>query len=166
MFSAILHLGSRSFSHFLNATERYLDLLRDLTSDAASRRILLESIYQYWRRSSQLRLTTTDKYLQYAILEGLDVADWVFEGGQSLGGSEEPDGWTDGERWEILRMCISKFVGRVAAVRRRVKAVERDDEAARARRAAERLDHGEDVGDDSEGELGPTLRFRLIYRYP
>jgi nuclear cap-binding protein subunit 1 len=152
-FVTLLHLGSRSFSHFLNATERYLDLLRNLTPDASSRRILLEAIHSYWRNSSQMRLITTDKYLQYGILEGLDVVDWTFEGDVTMMSGEEPDGWTDGHRWELLKMCLGKYVGRVEALRRKVKSVEREDEAIRARKAAERLDHGDDVGDDPEGEL-------------
>ncbi len=75
----ILHLGSRSFSHFLNATERYLDVLRFLTPDPASRQVVLDAITSFWRKSSQMRLVTMDKYLQYGVLEGLDVVDWAFE---------------------------------------------------------------------------------------
>ncbi|EIW70239.1 hypothetical protein TREMEDRAFT_43823 [Tremella mesenterica DSM 1558] len=144
----ILHLGSRSFSHFLNATERYLDLLRFLSPDPTARRLLLDGIRNYWRWSSQLRLMTVDKYMQYGILEGEDVVDWVF--GQETGGSggEEGDGWTDFDHWELLRMCIGKLVGRVSRDKSRVKNVEREDEAARARKAAERIERGEGVGMD------------------
>ncbi len=68
---------------------------------------------------------------------------------------------------EVLVMCLDKFVGRVVAVRKRVRAVEREDEAARARRAAERLERGEGVGDadadaDHEGQsVKITLRHSL-----
>lgn len=156
----LLQLGSRSFSHFLNATERYADLLRHLTPDPASRQILLTAVGSFWRDSSQMRLIAVDKYIQYGVLEGLDIVEWTFKNEEQLGGAEVADGWTDGWKWEILRMCLDKHVGRVVAVRRRVRQVEREDEAARARRAAERLESGEGVGEgdsmdtdaDHEGE--------------
>ncbi|ORX39663.1 MIF4G like-domain-containing protein [Kockovaella imperatae] len=151
----LLHLGSRSFSHFLNATERYLDTLRYLTPDQSARRTLLEAVASFWRRSSQMRLITVDKYLQYGILEGLDVVEWVFSREAGGGGGESGeggDGWTDGEKWEILRMCLEKHVGRVMAIKRRVRMVDKEDEAARAKRAAEKLDRGEGVGENEDVE--------------
>ncbi|KAK4683566.1 nuclear cap-binding protein subunit 1, partial [Tremellales sp. Uapishka_1] len=150
-FQTLLHLGSRSFSHFLNATERYLDLLRQLTPDPSTRRVLLDGVTGYWKESSQMVLVVVDKYLQYGVLEGLDVVEWVFGEELRSGGGEDGDGWTDCHKWEILRMTIDKTVGRVEAAKRRVRDVERGDEVARARRAAEKLERGEDVGMD-EGD--------------
>ncbi|KAK8870013.1 hypothetical protein IAR55_000583 [Kwoniella newhampshirensis] len=147
----ILHLGSRSFSHFLNATERYTDVLRFITPDPASRRVLLEGVATYWCKSSQMRLVTVDKYIQYGILEGLDVIEWIFaDDGPESGASEEGDGWTDGDKWEMLRMTLGKHVGRVRAIKRRLREIEREDEAARARRAAEKLQDGGDVGNEDD----------------
>lgn len=158
----LLQLGARSFSHFLNATERYLDVLRFLTPDPSSRQILLKGVYHFWQSSPHMRLIVLDKYIQYGILEGLDVVDWVFSSTDEAGGANVADGWTDGWKWEVLRMCLDKHVGRVAAVRNRVKLVEKEDETARARRAAERLERGEGVGEemvdvdaDADGELLP-----------
>lgn len=158
----LLHLGSRSFSHFLNATERYLDILRHLTPDMSSRRILLDGVGSYWKQSSQMRLVVVDKYLQYGVLEGIDVVDWIFQddGVGSLGGNSgggEGDGWTDGENWELLRMTLDKVVGRVAGVKRRLRAVEREDEEVRARRAAERLESGEGIGEDEDVDQGMSF---------
>lgn len=163
----ILQLGSRSFSHFLNATERYLDLLRFLTPDPTSRQLLLAGVSSYWKLSQQMQLITIDKYVQYGVLEGLDVVDWVFSEGEGTGaGADEADGWTDGHKWEILKMCLDKHSGRVAAVRRRLKAVERADEAARARRAADVLEKGGDVGEEDievDGKpMSPFGRGKLI----
>lgn len=157
----VLHLGSRSFSHFLNATERYLDTLRYLTPDPSSRQLLLQGVSSYWRSSQQMQIITIDKYIQYGILEGLDVVDWVFGESDVAGaGADDADGWTDGNKWEVLRMCLDKHSGRVAAVKRRLRAVESADEAARARRAADALERGGDVGDeDIEQEGEPRLRF-------
>lgn len=156
----LLQLGSRSFSHFLNATERYLDVLRYLTPNMASRRLLLDGVSSYWRQSSQMRLVVVDKYIQYGVLEGIDVVDWIFQDdGSRVGGDESGDGWTDGEKWEVLRMTLDKVSGRVAGVRRRLKAVEREDENIRARRAAERLESGEGVGEDEDGDQGKLFCF-------
>lgn len=153
----LLQLGSRSFSHFLNATERYLEVLRYLTPDPPSRRNLLDGVSSYWRQSSQMRLVTVDKYLQYGVLEGLDVVDWVFSEQTGGSGGDDGDGWTDGDNWEMLRMCLEKHVGKVVGVRRRVRMVEKQDEAARARRAAEKLESGEGVGEDGDVEPEGTL---------
>jgi len=156
----LLHLGSRSFSHFLNATERYLDLLRSLTPDPASRQSVLEAIGSYWRRSGQMRLTTIDKYIQYGVLEGMDIVDWVFQDDSKPG--EEADGWTDGFKWEVLRMTLDKHVGRVGAVKRRVRDVEREDEVAKARRAAERIESGEGLGEDENVETAGQWLLPLL----
>lgn len=147
----LLKLGDRSFSHFLNATERYLEILRYLTSDYSSRRVVLEAVQSFWRRSGQMCLITVDKYLQYGVLEPLDVVDWVFADDTSSG-DDSNDGWTDGSKWEMLRMTLDKVVGRVVGVRRRLRDVDRADEVARARRAAERLERGEGVVDDDMAE--------------
>ena len=93
-----------------------------------------------------------DKYIQYGILEGLDVVEWVFSKGSIGESGDGGDGWTDGEKWEVLRMCLEKHVGRVMGMRRRVRAVDREDEAARAKRAAEKLESGEGVGEDEDVE--------------
>ena len=61
-----------------------------------------------------MRLITVDKYLQYGILEGIDIVEWVFSRERGVGESGDGgDGWTDGEKWEVLRMCLEKHVGRV-----------------------------------------------------
>ena len=99
-----------------------------------------------------MRLVTVDKYLQYGVLEGLDVIDWVFADETRGAGGDDGDGWTDGNTWEMLRMCLDKHVGKVAGVKRRVRMVEKEDEAARARRAAEKLERGEGVGEGEDVE--------------
>jgi nuclear cap-binding protein subunit 1 len=162
----LLQLGSRSFSHFLNATERYSDLLRFLTPDPSSRQLVLSAIGSFWRHSSQMRLIAIDKYIQYGVLEGLDVVEWTFAGSEErLGGAETADGWTDGWKWEILRMCLDKHVGRVVAVRRKVRMVERADETARARRAAERLESGEGVGEGEGESMEAESEGQLFFRF-
>jgi len=149
----IQHLGSRSFSHFLNATERYLDVLRHVSADAAARKVLLDAIQSFWRRSSQMRLLTIDKYLQYGILEPIDVVEWLFDD-ESSSSDSAGDGWTDYDKWDLLRMTLDKVVGRVVAVRRRLRAVDKADEVARARRAAERLERGGgDLETDEQEDL-------------
>ncbi|WVW83418.1 hypothetical protein I302_105438 [Kwoniella bestiolae CBS 10118] len=155
VFETLLHLGSRSFSHFLNATERYLDLLRYLTSESSSRRVLLDSVWTYWKYSHQQKLITVDKYLQYGILEGLDIVNFLFSSSSSEG---EEEGWTDGWEWEILKMTIEKHVGRVQSIRNRMKLIEREDEMARARRAAEVLERGGGVGEGGEEDLEEDVR--------
>ncbi|TXT14535.1 uncharacterized protein COLE_00728 [Cutaneotrichosporon oleaginosum] len=155
--STILKLGDRSFSHFLNATERYLEVLRFIGSEARLRAVILGAIGDFWKRSSQMRLITIDKYLQYGILEPVDVVEWVFSWDQWRD-SMADGGWTEGTHWEVLRMTLDKVVGRVVRERRRLRAVDKADEVARARRAAERLERGEGVGMDDEEDDAPRSR--------
>ncbi|WWC85240.1 uncharacterized protein L201_000102 [Kwoniella dendrophila CBS 6074] len=169
IFETLLHLGSRSFSHFLNATERYLDLLRYLTSDQESRKNLLQSIWIYWKFSNQLKLITLDKYLQYGILEGSDIINFLFLIEKKMEQEEDYDeieislngnGWTDEWKWEILKMTLEKHIGRVQSIKNKLKFIEREDEMARARRNAEILEKGGDVGADDDIENDMTEESR------
>jgi nuclear cap-binding protein subunit 1 len=50
-------------------------------------------------------------------------------------------------------MTMDKLVGRVTGIQSRIKVVEREDEMARARKNAERLESGEGVGEDEDVEV-------------
>lgn len=139
---ALLQLGARSFSHFLNATERYTALLRGLASDAAQKRDLLVCISQYWKYNSQTRVVTMDKYLQYGLVEVDDVInlifDWLSEQNAETAAAERTTAWTDFHAWEILSMVLDKAMGRVFQMQRKVSELEEEDAAAKKRWQAQR----------------------------
>lgn len=152
-FETLLHLGSRSFSHFLNATERYLPLLRALTQTSEDRRTALDAVAAYWTESAQMRVVVADKYLQYGVVDGLDVVGYVFDMAPADAMADAPDAWTDFHAWEMLRMALDKVIGRVSAARRKASELEAEDDKARARKAAEHLEHGGAMGMDVDPEV-------------
>lgn len=76
----VLHVGSRSFSHFLNIVERYHGLLRHLSTTPATRASILGATARHWARSPQWCLIVIDKLVQYRIVEPADVVAFVFHG--------------------------------------------------------------------------------------
>ncbi|KAH9921501.1 cap binding protein 80-PB [Epithele typhae] len=144
---SLLSIGSRSFSHFLNAIERYLPLLRNLavgaistapanpTTDAVveARTDIMSAVATVWRRSRHQVLIVFDKLMQYQIVEPSNVVVWSFAHCTAA---------TDGVRkqtfnafqWNVLRSALDKANGRVMVQRRKIAALRReaDDKAARA----------------------------------
>ncbi|EMD31829.1 hypothetical protein CERSUDRAFT_119399 [Gelatoporia subvermispora B] len=140
---SLLHIGSRSFSHFLNAIERYLPLLRSLAGGAGTgagggaaahhdaRMDILGAVYAFWKRSRHMVAIVFDKLMQYQIVDPTDVIAWTF----AHGGGRGARGTFDAFQWALLKGALDKANGRVMIARRKVAALrkEADDNAARAK---------------------------------
>ncbi|KAI0676720.1 cap binding protein 80-PB [Trametes maxima] len=139
---SLLHIGSRSFSHFLNAIERYLPLLRNLAAGqissgggahAEARTDIMSAVATFWRNSRHMIAIVFDKLMQYQIVDPTDVVGWTFTHCAIV---------TDGKRkatfnafqWDLLKAALDKANGRVMVQRRKVAVLrkEADDNAARA----------------------------------
>ncbi len=121
---SLLHIGARSFSHFLNAVERYLTVLRALSGSPEAKIHVLELVSSFWQRSRQMVGIVFDKLMQYQIVEPADVVAWVFA--HNAGGLN----------WDLLRSAIDKANGRVVVARRRVATLRKEDDDAHARAKA------------------------------
>lgn len=157
---AVLQLGARSFSHFLNATERYTALLKALATSSEEKRDLLICVKEYWINNTQTRVVTMDKYLQYGLIETDDVINLIF-GYLSGLDSELPEEekttvWTDFHGWELLRMVLDKSMGRVTQIKRKVEELEKEDEVAQARWKAQKEMEAE-LGDGGREETATVL---------
>ena len=140
---SLLSIGSRSFSHFLNAIERYLPLLRNLAAGGISapsttgvnnsaRTDIMSAVAAVWKRSRHMILIVFDKLMQYQIVDPTDVVAWTFTHCTAV---------TQGVRkatfcafqWDLLKAALNKANGRVMVQRRKVAALRReaDDKAAR-----------------------------------
>lgn len=129
VYQCILVIGSRSFSHFLNALERYITLLRELTNSSASRLALLRSASRFWTSNSLFRHIVFDKLLQYRIVDPIDVVKFVFEGEESqLDEGISPRDWTEIRTWDLLRMTMEKVQNRVLAVNLRLETIKKREE--------------------------------------
>lgn len=137
----ILNLGARSFSHFLNAVERYQQLIFALGRDKAEKRDLLIAVHDFWRYNAQMKVIVIDKYLQYGVVEASDVVSLLFGELSKPAVNEEkehpiPTVWTSYYAWEVLRMVIDKSQGRISSIERRVADLEAMELEAKTRRDA------------------------------
>ncbi|QRV73093.1 eukaryotic translation initiation factor 4G [Ceratobasidium sp. AG-Ba] len=146
VMQALLHVGSRSFSHFLNAVERYLPLLRGdagPSPDPEKARTVLHAAGEYWAQNGQMVGIVFDKLMQYQIIEPSDVIQYAFEGeGLSV------------EKWTLVEAALNKANGRVVGARRRVAALSKEEEDRRARVIANAGGMGMDV--DGDAQAVPT----------
>jgi nuclear cap-binding protein subunit 1 len=121
---SLLHIGARSFSHFLNAVERYLVVLRALSGPPETKGHVLELVANFWKRNHQMVGIVFDKLMQYQIVEPADVVGWVFAHSSS------------GLDWDLLRSAVDKANGRVVVARRRVATLRKEDDDAHAQAKA------------------------------
>ncbi|KAF8583944.1 hypothetical protein K439DRAFT_1411525 [Ramaria rubella] len=146
VMQSLLHIGSRSFSHFLNAMERYLPLLRSI-SISDGKVDMLDATGDFWRKSPQMMIIVFDKLMQYQIVEPSNVVTWAFAPKQSKGGAT---GLTTSE-WELVKGALDKAIGRVAISKRKLALLRKEDDDARARAKA-RVDGGAEMDVDAEVE--------------
>ena len=133
---ALLHIGSRSFSHFLNAIERYLPLLRNLASGSISttgisnlegRMDILNAVSAFWKHSKHMIIIVFDKLMQYQIVDPTDVVAWAFtKGTDDRAAGTQP--YIGSLEWEIVQGALNKANGRVVIARRKVATLRKEDD--------------------------------------
>ncbi len=160
---SLLHIGSRSFSHFLNAIERYLPLLRNLSNGSISsstsgvhleaRSDILNNAASFWRHNRQMVSIVFDKFMQYQIVDPTDVVAWTFVNGVGVGQLAELGGPMNlsSFEWDILRGALDKANGRVTLARKKVVALRKEDDDARAKMKAS--DENMEVDAEPTGNL-------------
>lgn len=147
VMQSLLHIGSRSFSHFLNAMERYLPLLRSV-SVSEGKTDVLEAAGDFWRKSPQMITIVFDKLMQYQIVDPTNVVSWAFAPRESKG---EMAGLTTGD-WELVKGALDKAIGRVAISKRKLGILRKEDDDVRARaKARTNGGVGMDVDSDVKG---------------
>jgi len=117
-FHAILQVGSKTFSHFLNITERFLSLLRAMTATPETKIHLLKTVADFWRYSSLHTIIHFDKFITYRVVDCSSVISWVF----SL---EVLPLFTKGFIWEILNNTIQKTLARTVSISGQLKDLEK-----------------------------------------
>ncbi|KAL0575354.1 Nuclear cap-binding protein subunit 1 [Marasmius crinis-equi] len=146
----LLHIGSRSFSHFLNAIERYLSFLRFVASggvsDAAGSGIpeaktdILNAARTFWKHDALMVNIVFDKLMQYQIVDPADVVAWTFTHvSVSQSDLRTPSTLTAFE-WSLLKGALDKANGRVTTARRKLAALRKEDDETKARAKAGHMD--------------------------
>lgn len=125
---SLLHVGSRSFSHFLNAVERYLPLLRVLASSPEAKSEIMASVADFWRRNKQMVVIVADKLMQYQIVDPSDICSWAFHFDSFTGTTT-----VDAFRWDLIQGALGKANGRVLTSKRRVSTLRKQEDDERAR---------------------------------
>ncbi|GAA5986795.1 hypothetical protein JCM10908_000901 [Rhodotorula pacifica] len=123
----VLFVGSRSFSHFLNALERYLNLLRNLSTSPAARQELLTTVAVFWKRHPQFYLIVLDKLLQYRLVDTRDVISWVFAPSEDQPNTR-PKTWSDPDLWGMLQITLRSLRKNVDGAKMRVEGLGREAE--------------------------------------
>ncbi|KIM84002.1 hypothetical protein PILCRDRAFT_819029 [Piloderma croceum F 1598] len=144
---SLLNIGARSFSHLLNAIERYLPLLRSLASggiagtsaggSAEAKGDILTAAAAFWKRNKQMVNIVFDKLMQYQIVDPTDVVAWTFTNAAG-------DGHLSGTgplslsafEWDLLKGALDKANGRVMIARRKVAALRKEEDDNRAKAKA------------------------------
>ncbi|KAE9399085.1 hypothetical protein BT96DRAFT_957356 [Gymnopus androsaceus JB14] len=166
---SLLHIGSRSFSHLLNAIERYLPLLRTIASGgggsagAASavtpgpgspeaKSDILTAAAAFWKHNSQMVAIVFDKL-------HADVVEWTFlHVGEGLSGVVEVDETAPAPlslstfEWDLLKGALNKAIGRVNIARRKLAMLRKEDDDNRARAKAKASGESMDVDGDVKPE--------------
>ena len=128
---SLLHIGARSFSHLLNAIERYLPVLRVLASgtisssstamtgpgagDADAKADILAAVAEFWRRNVQMVFIVFDKLMQYQIVDPSDVVAWAFTNSARIIGSDKELGnvkstLSEKKKMTLVRATLPKAV--------------------------------------------------------
>lgn len=170
---ALLHIGSRSFSHLLNAIERYLPLLRSIASSGIStaggngnpeaKAGILTAAAAFWKNNRQMVGIVFDKLMQYQIVDPTDVVGWTFINGAGLGQPSELTGplSLNAFEWDLMRGALDKANGRVMIARRKVTALRKEDDDTRARAKASANDTSMEVDADTRPGKLPLIFFRF-----
>jgi len=136
-----LEIGARSFSHFLNAVERYIKLIRHMSAGPESKTDILEAITQFWKKNHQMMLITLNKFMQYQFTEPSDHIAWAFNISDGMIGAFE---------WQILKEALDKANGRVFVIQKKVDQLRKEqDDAAALQKAHESADMDTDLIVDS-----------------
>ncbi|KAG6849316.1 hypothetical protein H0H93_009457, partial [Arthromyces matolae] len=134
VIQSLLSIGSRSFSHLLNAIERYLPLLRAeaaLGGGSESKAGILTSSNLFWKYNPHMVGIVFDKLMQYQIVDPNDVVGWTFANGAGLA-----PGFISAFEWDFIRGALDKANGRVLIARRKVTALRKEEDDTRARAKA------------------------------
>lgn len=103
---ALLQIGSKSFSHFLNILERYLQLFKALASTSEKRRSLINTVWTFFSSQKQMGIIVLDKLLRYRVLDPKDVVAYIFD--------IDPVAWSDINTWDLLTNTIDVAQSRIA----------------------------------------------------
>jgi nuclear cap-binding protein subunit 1 len=148
---SLMEIGARSFSHFLNAIERYIKLMRHITEDPEARTEIFEAAGKFWGKNTQMLYITVDKLLQYQFAEPTDLIKWTFK---------RHGGFIDLDSWLLIRSALDKAKGRVVVAEKKVAQLRKEHEDQVAAQKAQSTTNM-DVEDAADTGLALQVFHRL-----
>jgi len=118
ILQCILEIGSKSFSHLVNALERFLPLLKKFIISHDTRLIAMKVVREYWRKNPQNIIIVTDRLLTYKLIDYASVVSWVFS-------ADERSNFIRSYIWDILRNTIQKILLRTEIANEELKSAEK-----------------------------------------
>ncbi|KAJ2784297.1 Nuclear cap-binding protein subunit 1 [Coemansia javaensis] len=116
----VLLLGSKTFSHMLNAIEKFMPALQQFGDSPEAKVEIARVVEDFWRNNSQFFAITIDKLVNYRVIDPSTVVEMLFGPPRAAAG-----GWAASFHvWEILRNTVNKVNMRVAQLQARVAAAE------------------------------------------
>ncbi|KAJ2829717.1 Nuclear cap-binding protein subunit 1 [Coemansia erecta] len=142
----VLLLGSKTFSHMLNAIEKFMPALQKFGDSPGAKLQMAQVVEDFWRRNTQFFAITIDKLINYRIIDPATVVEMLFD-------KAHAGGWSQFHLWEILRntmnkvnMRVEQLQTRLAAAQTAANAIVADDaESAEPAQPSESVEHVESV---------------------
>ncbi|KAJ2462430.1 Nuclear cap-binding protein subunit 1 [Coemansia sp. RSA 2337] len=139
----VLLLGSKTFSHMLNAIEKFMPALQKFGDSAEAKLQIAQVTEDFWLRNPQFFAITIDKLINYRVIDPATVVAMLFDNGHV--GS-----WSKFHYWEILHNTVKKvnmrvvqLQGRLEAANAAANAMADDDAPAAENQTAESVEHVE-----------------------
>ncbi|KAJ2508602.1 Nuclear cap-binding protein subunit 1 [Coemansia sp. RSA 2052] len=111
----VLLLGSKTFSHMLNAIEKYMPALQKFGDSPEAKLEIAKVTEDFWLRNPQFFAITIDKLVNYRVIDPATVVAMLFDAGHV--GS-----WSKFHYWEILHNTVKKVNMRVVQLQGRLEA--------------------------------------------
>ncbi|KAI9293656.1 ARM repeat-containing protein [Neoconidiobolus thromboides FSU 785] len=96
----ILIMGSKSFTHMMNVTERNLKLYQEIAREESDKQQTVSIVGNFWKENPQWLSIQLNRLLSYHIIEHITVIKWIFE-------IENYDNYNRCYLWEILYTTLN-----------------------------------------------------------
>ncbi|KAI9596951.1 MIF4G like-domain-containing protein [Syncephalis fuscata] len=106
LFQCVLLMGSKSFSHMMNITERCLPLLKEYSAESESKLQVIRIAEAFWFENTQFFGIIMDRFLIYRLVDPISVVQWLFD-------DKHMPHFDRFHYWVIMHRMLSKVVSKV-----------------------------------------------------
>lgn len=132
----ILLLGSKTFSHMLNAIEKFMPALQKYGDSPEAKLQIAKVAEDFWVKNPQFFAITIDKLMNYRVIDPSTVISMLFD-------AEHRGSWHKFYLWEILTNTVSKVNMRVEQLQTRLEAAQQAASNEMADEVSEDVEHVE-----------------------